>query len=231
MVKINGAFHYKSTEDNQSQSCAVFFIGEIDEILTLTVTSLSLSRNSEDEFIKFYDGWDINGVLIPSEELISKQPDKRFDVKHRTFDTTHNAGMIVFKLKRNSSFRIELHTNKAIESCGAIIPRPTGVYSMQGGNQQSCSMHLIYPSEIIIRSLFLQQVKSQKKRTKAVIKSGRTFSEATPVKVFKRSLTGSKRISVYDYTIITLQSKNKIDFVEFEIREKDRARSRIYRSS
>ena len=52
MVKINGAFHYKSTEDNQSQSCAVFFIGEIDEILTLTVTSLSLSRNKEDEFIK-----------------------------------------------------------------------------------------------------------------------------------------------------------------------------------
>jgi len=231
MVKINGAFHHKATEETEGTSCAVFFIGEIDEILTLTVTALSFNRNSDEEYIKFYDGWDINGMLIPSEQPMTKQPDKQFNSKHRTFDTTHNAGMIVFKLKRNSSFRIELHTNKAIESCGAIIPRPTGVYSMQGGSQQSCSMHLIYPSDIIVRSLFLQQTKSQKKRTKAVIKSGRTFSEATQLKVFKRSLTGSKRISVSDYTTITLQSKNKIDYVKFEVREKDRARSRIYRSS
>ena len=54
-------------------------------------------------------------MLIPSEQPMTKQPDKQFNSKHRTFDTTHNAGMIVFKLKRNSSFRIELHTNKAIE--------------------------------------------------------------------------------------------------------------------
>ena len=54
-------------------------------------------------------------MLIPSEQPVAKQPVKQFNSKLRTFDTTHNAGMIVFKLKRNSSFRIELHTNKAIE--------------------------------------------------------------------------------------------------------------------
>ena len=46
---------------------------------------------------------------------MSEQPEKKFSSKRRSFDTSQNAGMIVFKLKRNSSFRIELHTNKAIE--------------------------------------------------------------------------------------------------------------------
>ena len=52
MVKINGAFHHKATEETDGKSCAVFFIGEIDEILTLTVTALSFNRNSDDEYIK-----------------------------------------------------------------------------------------------------------------------------------------------------------------------------------
>ena len=52
MVKINGAFHHKATEETEGTSCAVFFIGEIDEILTLTVTALSFNRNSDEEYIK-----------------------------------------------------------------------------------------------------------------------------------------------------------------------------------
>ena len=48
MVKINGVFHYKAASDEET-SCAVFFIGEIDEILTLTISRLSLSDSAEDE--------------------------------------------------------------------------------------------------------------------------------------------------------------------------------------
>ena len=52
MVKINGVFHYKATSDEDT-SCAVFFIGEIDEILTLTVSKLSRSKSDDtEEYIK-----------------------------------------------------------------------------------------------------------------------------------------------------------------------------------
>ena len=52
MVKINGVFHYKATSDEDT-SCAVFFIGEIDEILTLTISKLSLSKSDDtEEYIK-----------------------------------------------------------------------------------------------------------------------------------------------------------------------------------
>ena len=53
MVKLNGAFYFKKTDDDESKSCAVFFIGEIDEVLRLSMIDMSIKNSSDSsEFIK-----------------------------------------------------------------------------------------------------------------------------------------------------------------------------------
>ena len=56
MIKANGVFEFKANESNDREKCAVFFIGEVDEIVSLTITELKLRDgtqcNSKKEFVQ-----------------------------------------------------------------------------------------------------------------------------------------------------------------------------------
>lgn len=55
MVKLNGAFQFVAGESESD--CAIFFIGDVDEIVSLTITELNMrdSCNQQDEYVKV--GW------------------------------------------------------------------------------------------------------------------------------------------------------------------------------
>ena len=52
MVKLNGAFQFVAGESESD--CAIFFIGDVDEIVSLTITELNMrdSCNQQDEYVK-----------------------------------------------------------------------------------------------------------------------------------------------------------------------------------
>ena len=113
--------------------------------------------------------------MIPHGRPVKEEPEKYF-CSRRTYEATQNSAMISFKLKKGSSFKIELTTHSATDGklatifccilfhapylyfnsvCNAIIPRPSGRYTIEGQSGE-CSMHLIFPSDIVVRSVGLQ---------------------------------------------------------------------------
>ena len=59
MVKLNGFFQFVASESESD--CAIFFIGDVDEIVSLTITELNMrdSCNQQDEYVKvsLYGGY------------------------------------------------------------------------------------------------------------------------------------------------------------------------------
>ena len=131
MVKVNGGFQFRATGKDDMKNCAIFFIGEVDEIISLTLRDIKLKSGKCDENdgeylkvkhilstinlqLKVYDGWNVNGILIPhSEPILSSQETNFCQVK--SFEATQNAAMISFRVRKGSSFVIEHITNTATE--------------------------------------------------------------------------------------------------------------------
>lgn len=232
MVKLNGAFQFVAGESESD--CAIFFIGDVDEIVSLTITELNMreSCNQQDEYVKFFDGWNVNGIMIPHGRPVKDEPEKYF-CSRRTYEATQNSAMISFKLKKGSSFKIELTTHSATDVCNAIIPRPSGRYTIEGQSGE-CSMHLIFPSDIVVRSVGLQ---SPGRRNKATVFTGHDISSLQPVRTLKRSFPSSSRrglktINGLDHSVITLNSsvKNR-NYIEFEVLSHRRRKSILSRRS
>ena len=54
MVKLNGPFQFIAGESDKDENCAIFFIGDVDEIVSLTITELNMrdSCKQQDEYVK-----------------------------------------------------------------------------------------------------------------------------------------------------------------------------------
>ena len=49
MVKVNGGFQFRATGEDDMKNCVIFFIGEVDEIISLTLSHLKLKTRKCDE--------------------------------------------------------------------------------------------------------------------------------------------------------------------------------------
>ncbi|XP_076836713.1 corticotropin-releasing factor-binding protein [Brachyhypopomus gauderio] len=160
MVAVEGQFTFKA--DHPQLNCAVFFIGEPNDIISIEYDSVNINCR-EGDFIKVFDGWVMKGERFPSSQ------DHLLPVYERYSDycdseearpvvrSSQNVAMMFYRVHQSGSgFTITFRKVFNPFPCNVISQTPEGRFSMVVPQQhRNCSYSIIYPVEIQIGELSL----------------------------------------------------------------------------
>ncbi|KAK6492464.1 corticotropin-releasing factor-binding protein-like [Huso huso] len=160
MLTMEGQFTF--TADHPQLHCAVFFIGEPQEIISIEYSSVNIDCNGGD-FIKVFDGWIMKGETFPSS-LDHPLPiyDRYIDYcetgrLRQAVRSSQNVAMLFFRIHTpGSGFTVTIKKISNPFPCNVISQTPEGSFTMIIPHQhRNCSFSIIYPVEIKISELTL----------------------------------------------------------------------------
>ncbi|XP_051734774.1 corticotropin-releasing factor-binding protein isoform X1 [Ctenopharyngodon idella] len=162
MVAIEGQFTF--TAERPQLNCAVFFIGEPSDIISIEYDSVNIDCRGGD-FIKVFDGWVMKGEKFPSTQdhllpLYERYSDYcENGVSRPITRSSQNVAMLFFRLHQSgSSFTVTFRKLINPFPCNVVSQTPEGSFTMVIPQQhRNCSFSIIYPVEIQIGELSLGQ--------------------------------------------------------------------------
>ncbi|XP_063050478.1 corticotropin-releasing factor-binding protein [Engraulis encrasicolus] len=173
MVASEGLFTF--TSEHAHLNCGVFFIGEPNEVIDLKLNMVDLDC-SQGDILKVFDGWLMNGDIFPSSLDHPLPLGERYvdlcaakataaaagAVDKGLFRSSQNVAMLLFRVhaaKKGFSVTMKKRINPF--PCNIISQTPVGSFTMVIPHQRrNCSFSIIYPVEVQITKLSLDQSQS-----------------------------------------------------------------------
>ncbi|KAF6356769.1 corticotropin releasing hormone binding protein [Rhinolophus ferrumequinum] len=160
MLSLQGQFTF--TADRPQLHCAVFFIGEPEEFITIHYDLVSIDCQGGD-FLKVFDGWILKGEKFPSSQDHPLPTTERYidfcesGLSRRSIRSSQNVAMIFFRIHEpGNGFTITITTNPNLFPCNVMSQTPNGRFTLVVPHQhRNCSFSIIYPVVIKISDLTL----------------------------------------------------------------------------
>ncbi|XP_023678808.1 corticotropin-releasing factor-binding protein isoform X1 [Paramormyrops kingsleyae] len=160
MLVVEGQFTFMA--DRPQLSCAAFFIGEPNELISIQYDAANIDCAGGD-FIKIFDGWVLKGEKFPSSQDHPYPLYERYvdycttGSSRRVIRSSQNVAMIFFRIhSAGSGFTITVTKLINPFPCNVISQTPEGSFTMVIPQQhKNCSFSIIYPVEIQIAELSL----------------------------------------------------------------------------
>ncbi|KAM7320996.1 hypothetical protein ACRRTK_020249 [Alexandromys fortis] len=160
MLSLPGQFTF--TADRPQLHCAVFFIGEPEEFITIHYDLVSIDCQGGD-FLKVFDGWILKGEKFPSSQDHPLPTMKRYTdfcesgLTRRSVRSSQNVAMVFFRIHEpGNGFTLTTKTDPNLFPCNVISQTPSGRFTLVVPHQhQNCSFSIIYPVAIRISDLAL----------------------------------------------------------------------------
>ncbi|XP_051924538.1 corticotropin-releasing factor-binding protein-like [Hippocampus zosterae] len=178
MLAIEGHFTFVASS-SQQLSCAAFIIGEPSEVIGLELNDVNIDCDVGD-FIKIFDGWVLKGEKFPSTQDHPLPLHQRYTdicsstLPSHTSRSSQNVAMVFFRIHNpDSGFTLVVKKLPNPFPCNIMSQSPEGSFTMVMPHQhRNCSFSIIYPVEIQLAQLSLEQAKSNELRPKARLSSG-----------------------------------------------------------
>ncbi|XP_026103812.1 corticotropin-releasing factor-binding protein-like isoform X2 [Carassius auratus] len=235
MVAVEGQFTF--TAERPQLNCAVFFIGEPSDIISVEYDSVNIDCRGGD-FIKVFDGWVMKGEKFPSTQDHPLPLYKRYSdycdtgVTRPIVRSSQNVAMLFFRLHQSgSSFTVTFRKLINPFPCNVVSQTPEGSFTMIIPQQhRNCSFSIIYPVEIQIGELNLGQHNDLKRSILGCAGSGdfvellggngMDTSKMYPMADLCYSFNGPAQMKVgCDNTVVRMVSSGKfINRVSFQYR-------------
>ncbi|KAL6062288.1 hypothetical protein STEG23_002010 [Scotinomys teguina] len=160
MLSLPGQFTF--TADGSQLQCAVFFIGEPEEFITIQYDLVSIDCQGGD-FLKVFDGWILKKEKFPSSQDHPLPTMKRYTdycesgLTRKSITSSQNVAMIFFQVhKPGNGFTLTVKTEPNRFPCNVMSQTSSGRFTMVVPYQhQNCSFSIIYPVAIRISDLNL----------------------------------------------------------------------------
>uniref|UniRef100_A0A3Q2Z0I4 Corticotropin-releasing factor-binding protein n=1 Tax=Hippocampus comes TaxID=109280 RepID=A0A3Q2Z0I4_HIPCM len=170
MLAIEGHFTFVASSPQQL-SCAAFIIGEPSEVIGLELSDVNIDCDVGD-FIKIFDGWVLKGEKFPSSQDHPLPLHQRYtDICSSTppshaSRSSQNVAMVFFRIHNpDSGFTLVVKKLPNPFPCNIMSQSPEGSFTMVMPHQhRNCSFSIIYPVEIQLAQLSLEQAKSNELR-------------------------------------------------------------------
>uniref|UniRef100_A0A8C1TD50 Corticotropin-releasing factor-binding protein n=1 Tax=Cyprinus carpio TaxID=7962 RepID=A0A8C1TD50_CYPCA len=235
MVAVEGQFTF--TAERPQLNCAVFFIGEPSDIISIEYDSVNIDCRGGD-FIKVFDGWVMKGEKFPSTQdhplpLYERYSDYcETGVTRPIVRSSQNVAMLFFRLHQSgSSFTVTFRKLINPFPCNVVSQTPEGSFTMIIPQQhRNCSFSIIYPVEIQIGELSLGQHNDLKRSILGCAGSGdfvellggngMDTSKMFPMADLCYSFNGPAQMKVgCDNTVVRMVSSGKfVNRVSFQYR-------------
>ncbi|XP_054630846.1 corticotropin-releasing factor-binding protein-like isoform X1 [Dunckerocampus dactyliophorus] len=177
MVATEG--HFTFVASRQQLACAAFIIGEPSEVISLELSDVNIDCNAGD-FIKMFDGWVLKGEKFPSSEDHPLPMHQRYTdfcsptAPSHTSRSSQNVAMVFFRIHSpDSGFTLVVKKLRNPFPCNIMSQSPEGSFTMVMAHQhRNCSFSIIYPVEIQLTQLSLEQATSNEISPKVRLWSG-----------------------------------------------------------
>ncbi|XP_057688148.1 corticotropin-releasing factor-binding protein-like [Corythoichthys intestinalis] len=155
----------------QQLLCATFIISEPGEVISLELSDVNIDCNAGD-FIKIFDGWVLKGEKFPSSQDHPLPLHRRYTdicsstVPGHAIRSSQNVAMVFFRIRSpNSGFTLIVKKLHNPFPCNIMSQSPEGSFTMVMPYQnRNCSFSIIYPVEIQVTQLTLEQDQSNQLR-------------------------------------------------------------------
>ncbi|XP_042344589.1 corticotropin-releasing factor-binding protein-like [Plectropomus leopardus] len=165
MLATDGYFTFVASRPQLA--CAAFIIAEPSEVISLELSDVNIDCSAGD-FIKMFDGWVLKGEKFPSRQ------DHQLPLHQRYTDycssttpgassrSSQNVAMVFFRTHSpDSGFTLTVKKLHNPFPCNIMSQSPEGSFTMVMPHQRrNCSFSIIYPVEIRLTELSLEQAKS-----------------------------------------------------------------------
>ncbi|XP_069483546.1 corticotropin-releasing factor-binding protein [Ambystoma mexicanum] len=160
MLSIDGQFTF--TAQQPSLHCALFFIGDPEELITIEYDFVNIDCRGGD-FLKVFDGWILKGEKFPSSLDHPLPTSERYSDFCETLDSkriyksSQNVAMIFFRVQEpGNGFTLTIGKTTNLFPCNAISQTPSGRFTMVIPHQhRNCSFSIVYPVVIKISDVTL----------------------------------------------------------------------------
>ncbi|KAK5599740.1 hypothetical protein CRENBAI_016417 [Crenichthys baileyi] len=160
MVAMEGQFTF--TAETPQLSCAVFFMGEPNEVISVEYDSVDIDCSGGD-FITVFDGWVMKGEKFPSSQDHPLPLYERYveycdsGSVRKSVHSSQNVAMVFFRVhSAGSSFTLTVRKHINPFPCNVISQSPEGSYTIVIPQQhRNCSFSIIYPVAIDISEFSL----------------------------------------------------------------------------
>uniref|UniRef100_A0A8C8UJ01 Corticotropin-releasing factor-binding protein n=1 Tax=Peromyscus maniculatus bairdii TaxID=230844 RepID=A0A8C8UJ01_PERMB len=160
MLSLPGQFTF--TADQPQLHCAVFFIGDPDEFITIHFDLVSIDCQGGD-LLKVFDGWILKGEKFPSSQDHPLPTTKRYTdfcesgLTRRSITSSQNVAMVFFRVHEpGNGFTLTVKKVPTLFPCNVISQTSSGRFTLVVPHQhQNCSFSIIYPVAIRISDLTL----------------------------------------------------------------------------
>ncbi|XP_043919627.1 corticotropin-releasing factor-binding protein [Protopterus annectens] len=160
MVSVEGQFTFNA--DQPQLHCAIFFIGDPEELISIEYSFTNLDCQGGDLF-KIFDGWIMNGEKFPSSIDHPLSTSERYvDLCDSgnigtTITSSQNVAMLFFRVHSpGNGFTIIVKKINNLFPCNVISQSPNGRFTLLVPHlHRNCSFSIIYPVELEISELTL----------------------------------------------------------------------------
>ncbi|XP_061881480.1 corticotropin-releasing factor-binding protein-like [Entelurus aequoreus] len=171
--------HFTFVASKPQLACATFVIGEPSEVIAMELSDVRIDCNAGD-FVKMFDGWVLKGEKFPSGEDHPLPMHQRYTdfcsstAPGHTSRSSQNVAMIFFRIQSpDSGFTLVVKKLRNPFPCNIMSQSPEGSFTMVTPHQRrNCSFSIIYPVEIQLTQLSLEQAKSNEISPEARLRSG-----------------------------------------------------------
>ncbi|XP_078252888.1 corticotropin-releasing factor-binding protein [Rhinoraja longicauda] len=160
MLIVAGQYSFRA--DRPQLNCAIFFMGNPDEVISLEYNNVNIDCQAGD-FLKVFDGWMLKGDVFPSIMDHALPISERYvdfcqgSNLSPTIRSSQNVAMIVFRIhKIGNGFSLTIRHSINPFPCNIISQNSEGRFTMVIPHEQrNCSYSIIYPTEIRILNMIL----------------------------------------------------------------------------
>ncbi|MEQ2194494.1 hypothetical protein XENOCAPTIV_030099 [Xenoophorus captivus] len=237
MVAMEGQFTF--TAETPQLSCAVFFMAEPNEVISVEYDSVDIDCSGGD-IITVFDGWVMKGEKFPSSQdhplpLYERYVDYCDSVGsvRKSVHSSQNVAMVFFRVhSAGSSFTLTVRKHVNPFPCNVISQSPEGSYTIVIPQQhRNCSFSIIYPVAIDISEFSLGHHNNFPKRSlpgcaesgdyvQLLGGSGIDTSKLLPITDLCISFTGPTHMKIgCDNTVVRMVSSGRfVSRVSFSYR-------------
>ncbi|MED6235499.1 hypothetical protein ATANTOWER_027760 [Ataeniobius toweri] len=237
MVAMEGQFTF--TAETPQLSCAVFFMAEPNEVISVEYDSVDIDCSGGD-IITVFDGWVMKGEKFPSSQdhplpLYERYVDYCDSVGsvRKSVRSSQNVAMVFFRVhSAGSSFTLTVRKHINLFPCNVISQSPEGSYTIVIPQQhRNCSFSIIYPVAIDISEFSLGHHNNFPKRSlpgcaesgdyvQLLGGSGIDTSKLLPITDLCISFTGPTHMKIgCDNTVVRMVSSGRfVSRVSFSYR-------------
>ncbi|XP_077457128.1 corticotropin-releasing factor-binding protein-like isoform X2 [Stigmatopora argus] len=179
MLATEGHFTFTASaeEEEERPTCATFIIGEPGEVVGLKLSDVNVDCDAGD-FIKIFDGWVLQGENFPSSQDHPLPLHRRYtDIcssSSGAVRSSQNVAAVFFRVRRpGGGFTLAVEKLHNPWPCNIVSQSPEGSFTMVLPHQnRNCSFSVIYPVEIEVTQLALEEDQSNQLRPRWRSSSG-----------------------------------------------------------